>query len=173
MRRNAFLGFLAHSATETVFSKMLVRGLGEWDMKAGFGSVITAAEKAAEGAGGPRSLDIAISLTVGVLVALAAGLLHRSDRPDPAVAVTYSGYAAVMRAGLVLFGTASLMLAILMSPQQGVSFLVLLLSAVAGVVYGLLAYYDSSTLQAAIWQGTKVTASAAALGQAFLALYGG
>ncbi|USQ89889.1 hypothetical protein NFX46_40100 (plasmid) [Streptomyces phaeoluteigriseus] len=138
-------------------------------MKAGLGSVITVAGTAAEG---PRSLDIAISLAVGVLVALAAGLLHRSDRPDPAVAVTYSPYAAVMRAGLALFGTASLMLAVLMSPQQGVSFLVLLLSAVAGVVYGLLAYCDSSTLQAAIWKGATVTASATALGQAFLALYG-
>ncbi|WP_331739488.1 hypothetical protein OG613_43770 (plasmid) [Streptomyces sp. NBC_00015] len=142
-------------------------------MKAGFGSVVIEVGEAAAGAGGPRSLDIAVSLTVGVLVALAAGLLHRSDRPDPAVAVTYSSYAATMRAGLALFGTASLMLAILMSPQQGVSFLVLLLSAVAGVVYGLLAHCDSSTLRAAIWQGAKVTASAAALGQTFLALYGG
>ncbi|MER6789878.1 hypothetical protein ABT330_35645 [Streptomyces sp. NPDC000658] len=59
-----------------------------------------------------------------------------------------------------------------MSSQQGVSFLVLLPSAVAGVVYGLLAHCDSNTLQAAIWQGTKVTTSAAAFGQAFLALYG-
>ncbi|MFE1927494.1 hypothetical protein ACFW91_33680 [Streptomyces asoensis] len=83
-----------------------------------------------------------------------------------------SGSPMFMRAGLALFGTASLTLAILMSAQQGVSFLVLLLSAVAGAVYGLLAYGDSSTLQAAIWQGAKVTASAAALGQAFLALYG-
>ncbi|MFD5819345.1 hypothetical protein [Streptomyces sp. NPDC127038] len=141
-------------------------------MKLGLGSVTTMAGKAAESASGPSALDIAVSLTVGVLVALAAGLLHRSDRPDPAVAVTYSPYAAVMRAGLALFGTASLTLAILMSPQQGVSFLVLLLSAVAGAVYGLLTHCDSSTLQAAIWQGAKVTASAAALGQAFLALYG-
>ncbi|KRD17879.1 hypothetical protein [Streptomyces sp. Root264] len=141
-------------------------------MRTGLGSFVTVAGKVVEGAGGPRALDIAISLTVGVLVALTVGLLHRSDRPDPAVAVTYSPYAAVMRAGLALFGTASLMLAILMSPQQGVSFLVLLLSAVAGAVYGLLAYGDSSTLQAAIWQGVKVTASAAGLGQAFMALYG-
>ncbi|MBT1090533.1 hypothetical protein ACF063_35420 [Streptomyces chartreusis] len=142
-------------------------------MKVGLGSVITVAGKAAAGVDGPRSLDIAISLTIGLLVALAAGLLHRSDRPDPAVAVTYSGYAAVMRAGLALFGTASLMLAILMSPQQGVSFLVLLLSAAAGAVYGLLAHCDSSTFQAAIWKGATVTVSAAALGQAFLAFYGG
>ncbi|MFE1928447.1 hypothetical protein ACFW91_38595, partial [Streptomyces asoensis] len=126
MLRNTGLGFLAHSAMEKVFSKMLVRGLGEWDMKAGLGSVVTMAGKAAESAGGPRALDIAVALTVGVLVALAAGLLHRSDSPDPAVAVTFSSYAAVMRAGLALFGTASLTLAILMSAQQGVSFLVLL-----------------------------------------------
>lgn len=142
-------------------------------MRAGFGFVVTAAGKAAESTGAPRALDIAVSLTVGVLVALVAGLLHRSDRPDPAVAVTYSAYAAVMRAGITLFGTASLVLAALMSPQQGVGFLVSLLSAVAGAVYGLLASCDSSTVQAAIWQGAKAAASAAALGQAFLALYEG
>ncbi|TKT06588.1 hypothetical protein E4U92_26335 [Streptomyces galbus] len=78
-----------------------------------------------------------------------------------------------MRASITLFGTASLTLVALMSPQQGVGALVLLLSAVAGAVYGVLASCDSSTVQAAIWQGVKATASAAGLGQAFLALYGG
>ncbi|MGJ5763309.1 hypothetical protein [Streptomyces galbus] len=171
--RNAGGGFLVRFATGTVFPKMLVRALGEWEMKAGLESFVTAAGKAAESAGGPRALDIAIALTVGVLMALMAGLLHRSDRPDPAVAVTYSAYAAVMRASITLFGTASLTLVALMSPQQGVGALVLLLSAVAGAVYGVLASCDSSTVQAAIWQGVKATASAAGLGQAFLALYGG
>lgn len=65
------------------------------------------------------------------------------------------------------------MLATLMSQHQGVSFLILLLSAVAGVAYGLLAFYDVSTLQASLWKGATVAASAVALGQGFLALYGG
>ncbi|MEU5257213.1 hypothetical protein [Streptomyces longwoodensis] len=165
MLRNAGVGFLARFATGTFFSKMLVRALGEWEMKAGLGSVVTAAVSA----GGPRALDIAIALTVGVLMALIAGLLHRSDRPDPAVAVTYSAYAAVMRASITLFGTASLTLAALMSPQQGAGALVLLLSAVAGAVYGVLASCDSSTVGGDL-AGRKATASAAGLGQAFLAL---
>ncbi|MFB8137516.1 hypothetical protein [Streptomyces mirabilis] len=142
-------------------------------MKAELGFVFAATAKTAEKIDAPSSLQIAVSLTVGVLVALTAGFLHWSDRPDPSVAVTYSPQAAVMRAGIALFGTASLMLATLMGPQQGVSFLILLLSVVAGVVYGLLAYFDVSTLQASIWKGATVTASAVGLGQAFLALYGG
>ncbi|MER7104553.1 hypothetical protein ABT383_33945 [Streptomyces humidus] len=48
----------------------------------------------------------------------------------------------------------------------------LLFAVVAGVVYGLRAHCGSSMLQTAIWQGVRVTASAAALGQAFLVLYG-
>ncbi|WP_406278667.1 hypothetical protein OHT93_37660 [Streptomyces sp. NBC_00191] len=142
-------------------------------MKAGLGSVITAAANATQQAASPRPLHIALSLTVGVLAALVAGVLHRSDRPDPSRASTYSLQAAFMRAGIALFGGACLTLATLMSPHQGVGLLILLMSVVAGVVYGLLAYFDISTLQTSVWKGATMTASAAALGQAVLALYGG
>ncbi|WP_331751264.1 hypothetical protein OID55_41490 (plasmid) [Streptomyces sp. NBC_00715] len=136
------------------------------------GSLITAAAKTADKADGPTPLQIAASLTVGFIIAIAAGFLHRSDRPDPSLTVTYSPQAAVMRAGIALFGSAFLALATLMAPRQDVSMLILLVSAAGGVIYGLLGYYDVSTLQAAIWKGARVTASAAALGQAFLAFYG-
>lgn len=134
--------------------------------------LIAAVTETAEKIDTPTPLQIAISLTIGTLIALAAGFLHRSDRPAPTSA-RYSRQAAVMRAGIALFSSASLMLATLMSQHQGVSFLILLLSAVAGVAYGLLAFYDVSTLQASLWKGATVAASAVALGQGFLALYGG
>ncbi|MEU8653744.1 hypothetical protein [Streptomyces sp. NPDC048737] len=141
-------------------------------MKASIKSAAAVAAKAAENGDAPRPLHIAISLALGVLVAIAAGFLHRSDRPDPLIAVTYSPQAALMRAGIALFGTAFLTLATLMSDEQGVSFLIVLLSVAAGSLYGALAYFDVSTLQASIWKGATATASAMAMGQAFLALYG-
>lgn len=139
-------------------------------MREGFGSVVMMAAEATQKMGTPRPLHIALSLSMGVLVALVAGFLHRSDRPVP-FSPRYSVPAAVMRAGIALLGTASLILAALMSPQQGISFLVLVLSAVVGAVYGLLAFYDSSTIQAALWRGATATAAAGALGQTFVALY--
>ncbi|MDX3697627.1 hypothetical protein PV726_47110 [Streptomyces europaeiscabiei] len=142
-------------------------------MKAGLGSVITAATEATKQLGAPSPLHIAISLAVGVLIALAAGTLHRSDRPIPASPVRYSVQAAIMRAGIACFGTASLVLAMLMSPQPGVSLLNLLISTVAATIYGLLAYFDDSTVQASIWRGATAAASAVGIGQAFLALYTG
>lgn len=136
----------------------------------------SAVMSAAQGMGAPDPLHISVSLTVGVLVALAAGILHRSDAPDPAFpTVRYSVPAAVARAGIALCGTASLTLSILMSKERGTSLLILLVSAVAGVVYGLLTHYDStasnSGIRSAIWRGLTATASACALGQGFLALY--
>lgn len=139
-------------------------------------SAIVMAIESVEKVGAPRPLHIAISLTVGMLVALVAGILHRSDRPNPATP-HYSVQSAVMRAGVALFGVATLTLATLMSPESETSFLILLLSAVAASVYGLLAYFDttapSRTIQAAIWRGATVAASASGLGQTFLALYSG
>ncbi|MGW1365015.1 hypothetical protein ACWCQP_47450 [Streptomyces chartreusis] len=119
----------------------------------------------------PSPLQIAVALTVGVLVALAAGFLHRSDRPTP-TSSRHSKQASAMRAGIALFGSASLTLATLVSPHQDVSLLILLLSAAAGAIYGLLAFYDTNTIQAAVWRGATAAASATTLGQAFLALYG-
>ncbi|MFF6896132.1 hypothetical protein ACFY8Z_36690 [Streptomyces microflavus] len=138
-------------------------------MKTGLGTAIVVAAKAAEQIETPRPLHIAISLAVGVLVAITAGKLHRSDRPLTSQP-RYSIQAAVMRAGIALFGTAALILATLRSPQQGASFLILLLAAVTGVAYGLLSHADAS-IQASIWKGATVAASACGLGQAFLALY--
>ncbi|MGW0545218.1 hypothetical protein ACWD0D_33710 [Streptomyces griseoincarnatus] len=144
-------------------------------MNTELGSVMTVAMKATEQTETPRPLHIAVSLTVGVLFAIILGILHRKDRPAAVIPLTlppkYSVQAAVMRAGIALFATASLMLATLRSPQQGASFLILLLSTVAGAIYGLLAHGDNSSVQAAIWRGATVAASAGGLGQAFLALY--
>ncbi|MFC7993174.1 hypothetical protein ACFUV2_28175 [Streptomyces pilosus] len=139
-------------------------------MNDGFDTVVAMAVEATGKAEGPSPLHISLSLSVGVLIALAAGFLHRADRPDPS-RPRYSVPAAVMRAGITLFGAAFLMLGTLMCPQRGANFLVLLLSSVAGVIYGLLAYYDNNTVQTAIWRGATIAGTASGLGQAFLALY--
>lgn len=140
-------------------------------MKTGFESAITTAVQAMGNGSGPRPLHIAISLALGVLTALAAGSLHRSDRPNP-LAPNFSVQAVIKRAGATLFGTAPLTLTLLRSQEQGITILILLLAAIGGVGWGLLTYFDDSTLQTAIWKGAKAAASAVAAGQAYWALYG-
>ena len=127
--------------------------------------VVSMTMKAAEQAEGPRPLYIAISVTLGFLVALTTGILHRTDTPDPAVpTIKYSIQAAVMKAGIALFSTASVTLTILISPERGTSCLILLISAVVGVSYGLLARFDTTspnrTVQTAILRGATLAVSA-------------
>ncbi|WP_432029849.1 hypothetical protein [Streptomyces sp. 1222.5] len=119
-------------------------------------------------------MHIGISLAVGVLLALATGFLHRTDRLNP-LAPNYSIQSATKRGIATLFGTTPLVLSLLRSPDQTATFFILLLAAIAGVVWALLTYFDTTTPQttrAAIWKGAKATAAALAAGQAFLALYG-
>ncbi|MGW9400629.1 hypothetical protein [Streptomyces sp. NPDC055642] len=165
--------FLANDATESLLSKAQRPRIWRQEMKAGLGSVVTAATEITKQFDAPRPLHVAFSLTVGVLTSLAAGTLHRSDRPIPANPVRYSIQAAMMRAGIALFGTTSLVLSMLMSPQPSVSLLILLVAAVTATIYGLLAYFDENTVQASIWRGATAAASTVGLGQAFLALYSG
>ncbi|MFJ9641391.1 hypothetical protein [Streptomyces sp. NPDC101178] len=145
-------------------------------MKTQGNSLVSIATNAAEQAQEPRPLYIAVSLTIGVLIALAVGILHRTDIPDPAApTITYSLQAALMKAGIALFSVAFLTLTFLMSPERGASCLILLISTVAGASYGLLARHDTTspnrTVQTVLLRGATLAASAAGLGQAFLALY--
>ncbi|MER6433953.1 hypothetical protein ABT272_40565 [Streptomyces sp900105245] len=159
--------FDANCATEILLSAHMRGKEGKLRKILDGNLALAAAEKIAA----PQPIHIAISLTVGLLFAIAAGALHRSDRPDPTLPDKYSIYAAVMRAGVTLFGTSSLVLTALISPRRSESLLVLLLSAAAAAIFGLLARLDQSTIQAAIWRGATIGASASAFGQAFLTLY--
>jgi len=120
---------------------------------------------------------MATALAVGVLAALVAGIVHRTDRPAAvpflATPAQYSIQDAFMRAGTALFGASMLTLTSLMVPATDTSVFILLAATIPAVIYGLLAASGSnrSSVQAAIWRGAKVFAAVVGAAHAVLALY--
>ncbi|CAO0830932.1 hypothetical protein SMICM17S_12408 [Streptomyces microflavus] len=137
-------------------------------------TAIAATQVVGEKMEAPRPIDMASALVIGVLAAIAAGILHRTDRPTalPFLAPPrrYSIQQALMRAGTAFFGSSMLTLASLMVPATDTSVFILLTAAIPSVVYGLLANSESS-VQTAIWKGAKAFAAVATVGHTLLALY--
>lgn len=112
---------------------------------------------------------IALSLALGVLFALAFGLLHRADiQPGPlSPPARNTVKQALMRAGQVLLGSTGISLATLMATPKDASALIALAAVICGLLYGFLAS-ERTTVRTAIWKGAQAFAAVSTAGHALL-----
>lgn len=129
---------------------------------------------AADSVHAPTAVELALSLTIGMLAGIIFGLIHRADSPPAMPLFTpppYSVAEAIMRAGKAFLGAGTLTLACLLISPAEVSLLILLTAAVIAVTYGVLARIAGATWQAAAWRAAKTLTSVAAACHTVLALY--
>lgn len=111
----------------------------------------------------PQAPLFVTGLLLGLIAAIAAGLLHRKDGA--------SVPAAVVRAGSAFVGGTALSVVSLLTTKPLVTITLLLSSAVVSLVAGVLTRMDGQSLPASIWRAAIAFAGIAGLGQLIVGLY--
>ncbi|MFD7677476.1 hypothetical protein [Streptomyces sp. NPDC060187] len=136
-------------------------------------AAVTAIHTATEELTAPTEVQLALAITLGILLGITFGALHRTDSPAATPGTSYHLAEAIMRGGKAFLGVFVLTLASLLIPSGQVSLLILLVAAVVGVCFGFGAKVAGSTLRAAAWRAATTAASVAGVCHTVLALYQG